>query len=169
MHRFRQANGGRQPPDASNEQEAFPHERYQQAHACRSPGKRRGLAPLELVLALPLMLFVMAFTLTQMTRSSIYLWLAGVVVAPIVAILCRKCTLWVLAPDDQSVTSRYVNGRSRSLAAGEEDTPARREVTIKRCQLASVGRRLSPPQRHDNHTERDEDQDGEKEQFERPG
>jgi hypothetical protein len=44
------------------------------------------------------MLIVLTFSLPDMTRLNIYLWLGSLVVVPTVAILCRKCTQWVLSP-----------------------------------------------------------------------
>jgi len=42
-------------------------------------------------------LIMLAFFLTNMPPRGIMLWLAAVVVTPLVAYLCRRCTRWVIA------------------------------------------------------------------------
>jgi hypothetical protein len=62
------------------------------------------LLPIAIVgsaIAIP-MLIMMTFSLLQMTPLDICLWLTGIVVVLIVAILCRKCTMWVLSTAGES-------------------------------------------------------------------
>jgi len=48
------------------------------------------------------MLGMMVFAIPQMTLLEMCLWSSGVFVAVVVAILCRKCTTWVLSPCRES-------------------------------------------------------------------
>lgn len=51
-------------------------------------------------------LVMMVFALPQMTLLEVCLWSSGIFVAIVVAILCRKCTVWVLSPSCRSTGNK---------------------------------------------------------------
>ena len=61
------------------------------------------IAILGSAVAVP-MLIMLAFSLSQMPEWGVMIWLAAILAAPVIARLCRRCTLWIVSSPEHKPT-----------------------------------------------------------------